>query len=110
MMRKDEFGLGTAPETAPEEEPSVGPRFGRLPWIEVRGSYFATETGEPWTSIGQNDAICWSEFNGLFRRCDLAAVESHLRWLAEHGVTCLRFMLEYAQVRHRYFERPIGTF
>ena len=29
--------------------------------------------------------------------------------LARHGVTVLRLMLEYAQVRHRYFERPAGT-
>jgi mannan endo-1,4-beta-mannosidase len=50
------------------------------------------------------------ELNGLFRRRDIAAVESHLAWLAAHGVTCLRLMLEYAQVRHRYFERPMGRF
>ncbi|HWT30230.1 MAG TPA: hypothetical protein VN240_04300, partial [Propylenella sp.] len=82
----------------------------RLPWIRVEGSYFVTETGEPWTPIGQNDAISWSDFSGLFRRRALPAVEGHLRWLAAHGVTCLRFMLEYAQVRHRYFERPVGRF
>jgi mannan endo-1,4-beta-mannosidase len=81
-----------------------------LPWIEVRGSYFAAENGEPWTPIGQNDAISWSDFNGLFRRRNVPLVEGHMRWLAGHGVTCLRFMLEYAQVRHRYIERPIGTY
>jgi hypothetical protein len=81
-----------------------------LPWIQAApdAPYFVTETGEPWTPIGQNDAITWPELAGLFRGRDLPAVEAHLRWLADHGVTCLRLMLEYAQVRHRYFERPIG--
>ena len=40
----------------------------------------------------------------------MAAVDAHLAWLASQGVTCLRLMLEYAQVRHRYIERPAGTF
>jgi len=83
-----------------------------LPWIETRPGipYFVTEYGEPWTPIGQNDAISWPELNGLFRRRDLAGVERHLRWLKAHGVTCLRLMLEYAQVRHRYIEKPVGRF
>ena len=84
-----------------------------LPWIVRAGPdipYFCTETGEPWTPIGQNDAISWDEFAGLFRRRDLAGVARHLRWLRENGVTCLRLMLEYAQVRHRYFENPVGRF
>jgi mannan endo-1,4-beta-mannosidase len=33
-----------------------------------------------------------------------------LRDLAESGVTVLRLMLEYAQDRHRYLERPVGRF
>ncbi|HEX4893317.1 MAG TPA: hypothetical protein VFV47_08510, partial [Hyphomicrobiaceae bacterium] len=41
---------------------------------------------------------------------DPASVESHLRDLAESGVTVLRLMLEYAQDRHRYLERPVGSF
>ena len=87
-------------------------RTGPLPWIRVaHGSpYFTDEHGTPWTPIGQNDAISWPELIGLFRRRDLAAVESHLHWLKAHGVNCLRLMLEYAQVRHRYFERPAGRF
>jgi len=108
-MRKVDFGLALPPQAAAERFPVVA-KSGALPWIEVAGSYFRTETGEPWTPIGQNDAIAWSEFNGLFRRRDLPAVEEHLAWLADHGVTCLRLMLEYAQVRHRYFERRIGQF
>jgi hypothetical protein len=28
--------------------------------------------------------------------------------LRDNGVTCLRLMLEYAQVRHRYFKKPAG--
>jgi hypothetical protein len=83
-----------------------------FPWIQVASGapYFITEAGEPWTPIGQNDAISWIELNGLFRRRNLPAVEAHLRYLKAHGITCLRLMLEYAQVRHRYLERPVGTF
>jgi hypothetical protein len=89
----------------------ASPARKELPWIQRApdAPYFITETGEPWTPIGQNDAITWPELAGLFRDRDLPAVEAHLRWLADHGVTCLRLMLEYAQVRHRYLERPIGA-
>lgn len=81
-----------------------------LPWIGVAADapYFVDEDGRPFTPIGQNDAISWVEFEGLFRRRDLAKVERHLSWLVEHGVNTLRLMVEYAQVRHRYFERPAG--
>lgn len=83
-----------------------------LTWITTRPGipYFLTETGAPWTPIGQNDAITWPELAGLFRRKDLAGVEAHLRWLKAHGVTCLRLMLEYAQGQYRYFEQPAGRF
>jgi mannan endo-1,4-beta-mannosidase len=83
-----------------------------LPWISVapNAPYFVDEAGKSWTPIGQNDAISWVELNGLFRRRDLPGVERHLRWLVEHGVTCLRLMAEYAQVSHRYLERPVGVF
>jgi len=83
-----------------------------LPWIQVApdAPYFIDETGADWTPIGQNDAITWPDFAGLFRRKNLQQVEGHLAWLAAHGVTCLRLMLEYAQGEHRYFEKPAGTF
>ena len=83
-----------------------------MPWVQAApdAPYFRTEDGQPWTPIGQNDAITWPDFAGLFRRQNLAAVEGHLAWLAGHGVTCLRFMLEYCQTEHRYFERPVGRF
>src|SRR5215217_1083210 len=83
-----------------------------LPWIQVAPEvpYFITENGENWSPIGQNDAITWPEFAGLFRRKNMTAVEYHLAYLAEHGVTCLRFMLEYAQTENRYLERPAGKF
>ena len=83
-----------------------------LQWIGVapKAPFFVDESGAPWTPIGQNDAITWPELAGLYRRRDLPAVEGHLRYLKSHGVTCLRLMLEYAQVRHRYFERPAGRF
>jgi mannan endo-1,4-beta-mannosidase len=102
------MGIKLGPDgDAKQIEPA---RAASLPWIRVAGSYFATEEGDPWTPIGQNDAISWPELNGLFLRRDVAAVEAHLRWLKESGVTCLRLMLEYAQFRHRYFERPQGRF
>jgi mannan endo-1,4-beta-mannosidase len=84
----------------------------RLPWISVApgAPYFVDEDGLPWHPIGQNDAITWPELAPLYRRRDLPAVERHLRWLRANGVTCLRLMLEYAQGRHRYFERPTGRF
>ena len=83
-----------------------------LSWIQVAADapYFVDETGAPWTPIGHNDAISWTNLEGLFRRRDLPAVEAHLRMLVEHGVTVLRLMVEYAQVRHRYLERPAGVF
>ncbi len=83
-----------------------------LPWIQVAANapYFVDEQGAAWTPVGQNDAVSWPELTGLFRRRDLAGVEAHLRWLKAHGVTCLRLMLEYAQERHRYIERPAGRF
>ncbi|WP_229214404.1 hypothetical protein [Dyadobacter flavalbus] len=83
-----------------------------IPWIQVAkdAPYFITENGEDWTPVGQNDAITWPDFAGLFRRKNLQQVEGHLAWLAGHGVTCLRLMLEYAQGESRYFEKPAGTF
>jgi mannan endo-1,4-beta-mannosidase len=83
-----------------------------LQWISVapNAPYFVDEDGAPWHPIGQNDAISWPELAPLFRRRDLPAVERHLCWLRDNGVTCLRLMLEYAQVRHRYIEKPVGRF
>lgn len=31
-------------------------------------------------------------------------------WLRDHGVTCIRLMLEYCQGEHRYLERSVGRF
>ncbi len=81
-----------------------------LRWIEgtPNAPYFQTEDGRPWHPVGQNDAISWRELNPLFGRKNVPAVEAHLAMLASHGVTCMRLMLEYAQVRHRYFETAPG--
>lgn len=83
-----------------------------LPWIQLapEAPYFVTDQGQPWTPIGQNDAVTWPDLAGLFRRRDVAAVDRHLAWLAAHGVTVLRLMLEYCQGEHRYLERPAGRF
>jgi mannan endo-1,4-beta-mannosidase len=72
--------------------------------------YFLIADGAAWTPIGHNDAVDWPELNPLFRRRDPAAVERHLIWLRDHGVTCIRLMLEYCHGEHRYLERPIGRF
>ncbi len=81
-----------------------------LRWIERSpgAPYFQTDNGHPWHPIGQNDAISWRELNPLFGRKNVALVEAYLATLAAHGVTVMRLMLEYAQVRHRYFETAPG--
>ena len=94
----------------------VGSLFGTspalLPWITTeRGlPYFKDENGAAWTPIGANEAITWPDLAPVFRRKDLPAAEANLRGLVEHGVTCLRLMLEYCQFEHRYLERPVGRF
>ena len=105
------------PAFTPPRPLKPGPRRGRdelndPPWIQCApgAPYFVTADGDPWTPIGQNDAITWPELEGLYRRRDLPAVERHLRGLRESGVTCLRLMLEYAQGNHRFLERPVGRF
>lgn len=84
----------------------------RMPWIEVvkDAPYFVTDQGEAWTPIGQNDAITWPELKGVFLRKDLATAEAYLQMLVQHGVTCLRLMLEYCHGENRYLEKPAGHF
>ena len=94
-----------------EHLPLHSPTVARsLPWVSVIPGmpYFQTEDGRPWHPIGQNDAISWRDLNPLFGRKDVPAVEAYLATLVAHGVTCMRLMLEYAQVRHRYFETAPG--
>ncbi len=81
-------------------------------WIRVCSDspYFEDENGNAWTPIGQNDAITWPDFNGLFKRKDVARVDGHMAYLAAHGVTCLRIMMEYCQTENRYLEKPVGRF
>ena len=83
-----------------------------LPWVQRAPGlpYFVTEDGAPWTPIGQNDGITWIEWRGLYGAGDLPAIERHLAWLRSSGVTCLRFMLEYAETGQHFFEQPAGTF
>ena len=71
--------------------------------------YFITEDGVAWTPIGQNDAISWVEWQGLWNG-DLGSVARHLAWMRDSGVTVLRFMLEYAETGEHFFEQPAGTF
>ncbi|HYP14174.1 MAG TPA: hypothetical protein VEQ63_09635, partial [Bryobacteraceae bacterium] len=81
-------------------------------WISKASGipYFLTSAGEPWAPIGQNDAITWPEFADLYKGRSMATTEAYLRMLAEHGVTCLRLMMEYSQTGYRYFERNNGSF
>lgn len=83
-----------------------------MPWIEVakHAPYFRTDEGKDWTPIGQNDAITWPELKGIFLRKDFARAEAYLQMLVQHGVTCLRLMLEYCHGENRYLEKPIGRF
>jgi hypothetical protein len=92
--------------TAPDQAPASPARVRTQPGLP----YFTTGDGQPWTPIGHNDAVTWPELAPLFRRRDPAAVERHLVWLREHGVTCIRLMLEYCHGEHRYLERPDGSF
>jgi len=83
-----------------------------LAWIEWAPGrpYFVTDAGASWTPIGQNDAISWIEWRGLMQRRDLGSVERHLAHLRDSGVTCLRFMLEYAETGEHFFEQPAGVY
>ena len=89
-----------------------GESLSPMPWVFVNpnSNYFTTETGETWTPIGQNDAITWPELLGLYGRKDMATAERYLRMLADHGVTCLRLMLEYSQGTQHNFEKPVGRY
>jgi hypothetical protein len=83
---------------------------GSLLWVEKspEAPYFQTEDGQAWHPIGQNDAVSWEELGPLYRRRNVPAVETYLQRLQSHGVTVMRLMLEYAQVRGRYFETAPG--
>jgi len=72
--------------------------------------YFETEGGRSWTPVGYNEAITWPNLAMLYRRRDPAVVERHFARLRDSGVTCLRLMLDYNQVRHRHFESRCGQF
>jgi len=63
-----------------------------------------------WTPVGYNDAITWPHLEGLYRRRDPAVAERHFADLAASGITCVRLMLDYNQVRHRHLEHRCGAF
>jgi hypothetical protein len=81
-----------------------------LPWVQVapHAPYFCTDDGQAWTPIGHNDAITWPTLVGVLQRPE--ETDAYFRMLNEHGVTCLRLMLEYSQRNHHQFERPVGRF
>lgn len=88
----------------PEPEPGA--------WIRCApgAPYFETEAGAAWTPVGHNEAITWPHLAGLYRRRDPHVTERHFADLAAQGVTCLRLMLDYSQVRHRHLEHRAGEF
>ena len=83
-----------------------------LPWIKTYPghSYFFTETGDSWIPVGQNDAITWPDLQGLFRNKNPSQAEKYLKMLHEHGVNCMRLMMEYCHTENRYLENPAGHF
>ncbi|HEX2076822.1 MAG TPA: hypothetical protein VHG08_03910 [Longimicrobium sp.] len=99
--------------TAQRRAPAVLDAAGvpALPWIgRAEGApYFVREGGEAWTPVGYNDSLAWPELAPLTRRRDVEGVDRHLAWLAAHGVTVIRLMLECAH-QGRWLERPTGSF
>ena len=83
-----------------------------LPWIDRAAGtpYFATEQGDAWTPIGQNDAITWPDLAGAFRRRDLAGVEDYFGRLQQAGVTTLRLMLEHPTEGAVRLDQPVAPF
>ncbi len=81
-------------------------------WIRCAegAPYFQTESGSDWAPVGHNEAITWPNIAALYGRRDPAAVDRHFADLKAHGVTCLRLMLDYSQVRHRHLESRCGQF
>ena len=86
------------------------PRLGGWVRCAEAAPYFETESGTAWTPVGHNEAITWPNLAGLHRRRDPEAAERHFAALAQQGVTCLRLMLDYSQVRHRHLEHRVGRF
>ena len=83
-----------------------------LPWIKTYPghSYFFTETGDNWIPVGQNDAITWPDLKGLFKNKNAQQAEDYFKMLHEHGVNCMRLMMEYCHTENRYLENPAGNF
>jgi len=83
-----------------------------IPWIQTYQdhSYFFNEKGENWIPIGQNDSITWPDMKGLFLKKNIKRVEQYFKMLHQHGITCMRLMMEYCHTENRYFEKPIGHF
>ena len=106
-----EINMDVKEELRGNEQPNRTPPR-PLPWVEATpgAPYFITGDGQDWTPIGQNDAVTWPDLQGAFRRKNLPSVEAYIRMLAQHGVSCMRLMLEYCHGEHRYFERPAGRF
>jgi mannan endo-1,4-beta-mannosidase len=81
-------------------------------WVRcaAHAPYFQTDSGAAWSPVGHNEAITWPHIAPLYRRKDVAAVDRHFAALKASGVTCLRLMLDYNQVRHRHLESRCGHF
>jgi hypothetical protein len=84
----------------------------QLPWVTTKpkSCYFWTEDGNPWTPIGQNEAISWLKLRSLYDRADVPAVEEYLQMLKQSGVNCIRMALEYWDEEWFNFETKLGEF
>jgi hypothetical protein len=96
-----------------------------LPYIRrsPNSPYFIDESGNPWLPIGHNEAVEWPSLRGLFADGNgedsgphesdgetLRHAQNYIRLMAEHGITCIRIMLEDCQFDNHYFENPVGRF
>ena len=106
------FDAEAAPRALAPPFPAVGGPARDLAWIEVApgAPYFVTDRGEAWTPVGHNDSIGWTDLRPLYLRRDLSAVDARLRYMAAHGTTCVRLMLECLHGHNRFIERPAGRF
>ena len=82
-----------------------------IPYIRrsPNSPYFIDETGASWMPLGHNEATEWPSLRGLYEDGKIGEAESYIRMMVEHGVTCLRLMLEDCQFDDHYFENPVGV-
>jgi hypothetical protein len=83
-----------------------------LPWIKISksGPYFTDENGTDWAPLGFNEAMNWPNLNNLIDRRETNSVERYFQMLSDHGVTCLRLMMEDCHKEGFFLETTVGEF